>query len=68
MLGHGVLSIVRLIAVLVAAVLIGNWFLSELRKAQAARLPWYKPYISIPGLLIIAAVLLPVILSALGIR
>jgi hypothetical protein len=48
--------------------IIGNWFLSELRKARAARLPWYKPYLSIPGLLIIAAILLPVMLSVMGIH
>jgi hypothetical protein len=65
--GHGVMGIMKLVAVLVAAMVIGNWFLSELRRAQAARLAWYKPYCSIPGLLIIAAILLPVMLSSLGI-
>ncbi len=61
------MGLLRFIAVLVAAAIIGNWFLSELRKARAARLPWYRPYLSIPGLLILAAVLLPVLLKMLGV-
>ncbi|MBW2247245.1 MAG: hypothetical protein JRF62_08575 [Deltaproteobacteria bacterium] len=55
------LSILKLVAVLVAALLIGNWFLAEVRKARAKRKPWYQPYLSIPGVLIILALLLPII-------
>ncbi len=56
------LSILKLVAVLVAALLIGNWFLAEVRKARSQRKPWYQPYLSIPGVLIILALLLPVII------
>lgn len=49
-------------AVLAAAGFLGNWFLSELKKARAQNKPWYAPYLSIPGLLIALAILLPVIL------
>lgn len=62
-----ILSIIKLIAVLAAAVFVGNWFLSELRKARATGAPWYQPYLSIPGLIIVAAVLLPVILRLVGV-
>jgi phage-related protein len=56
-------TIVRIIAPLVAAILVGNWFMSEVRKARSKGTPWYQPYISIPGLLIILAVLLlPIVL------
>ena len=55
------LNILKLVAILVAALLIGNWFLAEVRKARSQRKPWYQPYLSIPGLLIILALLLPVI-------
>ncbi len=56
-------TIVRIIAPLVAAILVGNWFMSEVRKARFKNAPWYQPYISIPGLLIILAVLLlPIVL------
>ena len=54
-------DILKLVAVLVAALMIGNWFLAEVRKARAQRKPWYQPYLSIPGLLILLALLLPVI-------
>jgi phage-related protein len=56
-------TIVRIIAPLVAAILVGNWFMSEVKKARFKGAPWYQAYVSIPGLLIILAVLLlPVIL------
>jgi hypothetical protein len=55
-------TIVRIIAPLVAAIFLGNWFMSEVKKARFKGAPWYQPYISIPGLLIILAILVPVIL------
>jgi len=55
-------TIVRIIAPLVAAIFLGNWFMSEVKKARFQGAPWYQPYISIPGLLIILAILIPVIL------
>ena len=50
-----------MIAVLVAAILIGNWFLAEVKKARLERKPWYQPYLSIPGILIMLALLLPIL-------
>jgi hypothetical protein len=56
-------KILKFIAPLVAAMLVGNWFLSEIKKARATNQPWYRPYVSPPGLLIIlAAILIPIIL------
>jgi len=56
-------KILRFLAPLVAAILVGNWFLSEVKKARATNQPWYRPYLSTPGLLIIlAAILIPIIL------
>jgi len=57
-----IITIARIIAPLVAAIFLGNWFLSEVKKARFKGAPWYQPYISIPGLLIILAILVPVIL------
>jgi hypothetical protein len=54
-------NILKLIAILVAALLIGNWFLAEVKEARSKGKPWYRPYLSIPGLLIILAFLLPII-------
>ena len=55
-------TILKIIAPLVAAILVGNWFMSEVKKARLKEGPWYQPYVSIPGLLIILAILLPIVL------
>jgi len=55
-------TIVRIIAPLLAAIFVGNWFMSEVKKARFKGAPWYQAYLSIPGLLIILAILIPVIL------
>jgi len=45
-----------------AAAVLGNWFLAELRKAQAAGKPWYSSYLTVPGIIIMGImVLLPLI-------
>jgi hypothetical protein len=55
-------TIVRIIAPLLAAIFVGNWFMSEVKKARFKGAPWYQAYLSIPGLLIILAILIPIIL------
>ena len=56
------LDIVKLIAILVAAILLGNWFLAEVREGRLKRKPWYHAYMSTPGILILLALLiLPII-------
>jgi len=57
-----IIEIFKLVAVLAAAILIGNWFLDELKKTRAQGGPWYQPYFSPPGILILAALALPVII------
>ncbi|MEJ2157850.1 MAG: hypothetical protein P8X96_21170 [Desulfobacteraceae bacterium] len=50
------------LSVLIAAIILGNWYLSEYKKARIAGLPWYRAYFSLPGILIILFILiLPVI-------
>jgi hypothetical protein len=51
----------KLAAVLLAAALLGNWFLAEFKKARRCNLPWYSVYLSPPGLLIIAAIVVPLL-------
>ena len=48
----------RFIAVIIAAGIIGNWFMAESRKNKAKGGPWYGAYMSLPGFVIIAAILL----------
>ncbi len=56
-------TILKMLGPLVAAILVGNWFLVEVKKARSTNQPWYRPYLSTPGLLIIlAAILIPIIL------
>ena len=60
--GSSLFNLIKYAAVLVAALIIGNWFLAETRKAKTNKEPWYKPYASVPGLIILAALSLPLIL------
>ena len=53
----GILKIIQFIAVLAAASILGNWYLSEYRKARMAGLPLYKAYFTLPGILIFCLVL-----------
>ena len=55
------MTLFKYAAVLIAASILGNWFLSELKKARSAGSPWYRPYLSLPGILIIIAILLPIV-------
>jgi hypothetical protein len=55
------LAAIKAVAALMAAMILGNWFLSEVKRAKAQGAPWYQPYFSIPGVMILALVLaLPV--------
>ena len=55
----------KTVPILFAAVILGNWFLSEVKKTRTSGAPWYRPYFSIPGILIIIVILIPVFISVL---
>ena len=55
----------KYIAVLVASMIVGRSFLAEVKKAQALNLPWYRPYISLPGIVILLALSLTIVVSKL---
>jgi hypothetical protein len=55
------INLLKAAAVLAAASLLGNWFLREVRKAKRAGKPWYAPYGTPPGILVMMAVILPLI-------
>jgi hypothetical protein len=59
--GANLFTLVKFVAILVAALIIGNWFLAETRRAKLKQQPWYKPYLTVPGLIILAALSLPLI-------
>lgn len=50
--------IIQTACVLIAASILGNWFLSEFKKLKAAGRQWYAVYLTPPGLLIVAIILL----------
>ena len=52
------LKILQFICVLVAASILGQWYLAEYRKARIKALPWYRTYFSLPGILIVVLILL----------
>jgi hypothetical protein len=49
------------VGTLLAAVLLGSRFLAEVRKAHHQGAPWYTPYLTLPGILVILALALPVV-------
>ena len=52
------LKMIKYAGVLIAAIILGNWFLAETKKAHRLKQPWYKPYFSVPGLIILIALCL----------
>ncbi len=64
--GSQLITLLKYVAVLLAALVIGNWFLKEAKKAKLKNEPWYKPYLSIPGIIILVALSLPILLWLLS--
>ena len=56
------LSVVKAVAVLIATAIIGNWFLAEIKRAKQNGTSIFRVYLSVPGLLILLILSLPVIL------
>ena len=58
--------LIQYICVLAAAAILGNWYLTEYRKAKRMNKPWYQCFFCLPGLLIACFILLlPVIIRAI---
>jgi hypothetical protein len=58
---HWLIDIAKIVAILAAAGILGNWFLKEVKQAKRQGKPWYTPYFSAPGILVIIALLLPIL-------
>ena len=63
---ESVISLLKVIPILVAAMILGNWFLAEVKKNRTSSAPWYTPYVSIPGILIFVIIIIPVLIWALS--
>lgn len=55
-------DLIKIVAILAAGAILGNWFLREVKQAKMSGKPWYTPYFSVPGLLVLVALLLPVLI------
>ncbi len=55
---ESLLLLLKMIVCLVGGVAVGRWFLSKVREGHVRGEPWYKAYASLPGLIILAALLL----------
>ena len=55
--------LVKMIACLAGGVAVGNWLFTRVRQGHRRGDPWYKAYLSAPGLVVILAlILLPTLL------
>mgnify|MGYP007070556753 CR=1 FL=1 len=60
---QGTVTVIKLVAVFMAATMLGRWFQDEIKKSTIRKESWHKPYLSLPGLIILAATfLLPVLI------
>jgi hypothetical protein len=60
------IDLMKVCAVLIASAMIGNWFLLEVKASKRRGAPWYAPYLSIPGIIVIGFIILvPILLWAL---
>ncbi len=56
------LPIIQVVCALAAATILGNWFLTEVRKTKKLGKPWYMAYLTTPGIIILLLIfLLPLI-------
>ena len=63
---ESLISLLKIIPILIAAMILGNWFLSEVKKKRKSGTPWYAPYLSIPGILIVVIILVPFLIWILS--
>jgi hypothetical protein len=52
------LPVIQFACALAAAMILGNWFLTEFRNTRALGKPWYAAYLTTPGIIIILLIIL----------
>ena len=55
-----IVQLIKFVPPFVAALILGNWFFKELKKAKAQGKPWYAPYLTTPAI-VIAVILIALI-------
>ncbi|MDY6824141.1 MAG: hypothetical protein SWH68_10170 [Thermodesulfobacteriota bacterium] len=61
------IKLFQMIIALILAVMVGNRFLRHVRRVRDNREPWYKAYMTIPGMIILLALLIPIVLRIAGV-
>ncbi len=57
------MNMLKVIAIMAAGMLLGHMFLEEVKKARDLKLPWYKPYMTLPGALVVFfCILFPILI------
>jgi len=60
---NNIVYLIKFIPPFIAALILGHWLHKEVRKARALGRPWYTPYLSTPGILIIV-----ILATLIGVR
>lgn len=60
-----ILKWIQMLSVVIAALFLGRWFDQERKKSEAAGDPWYTPWRSVPGILIIVVICFFLVLKKL---
>ena len=60
------LSLIKMAAVLAGGLMLGRMFFEEVKRAKRAGAPWYTPYGTLPGILVLVALVLPLIVWRYG--
>jgi hypothetical protein len=60
------LALIKIAAVLAGGLLLGRMFFEEVKKAKRNGAPWYTPYGTIPGILVLLALALPLVIWLYG--
>lgn len=54
---ESLVQLVKMIVVLLAGVAVGNWFYRKVKEKKARSAPWYEAYLTVPGLIVLAALI-----------
>ncbi len=60
-----ILQIVKYVPVLIASLLLGNWFMTEANKVKAQKKPWYAAYMTAPGILVVLSLIAAILAKIL---
>ena len=59
---ENLITLLKIIAVFLAAIILGNWFSTEAKKCKLNGEPFYRAYLTPPGILIMMIILgLPIV-------